>query len=670
MAENNGMEIEDTYRNVNGISFQMQSMESAYLGTTTVKPATRLFEEIVGIYHTDKTRYEAILKEAKAMIDKNESIVDSFSDYLSSRVSPSKLSEYFLYCRDMEKFCLEHHIILKPLLEITDIPTIKKALQAIEQNRVFRLEHKKTHTKIIAAGKSYLNFLKERTAETTAAAENALLVSNEPGITEKAISATALPKQKQEESDRYASILLDEFPDGLRQNVIHIKKFITRYTERYGSEPETDRDTLLVQLKAVGIVLDDRIYARKSDDARNGLIEKIWGDVQLAFENGASCVFTEMLFSRFSYELAQELNIFHKDAMVAALPENGNSSFYSADGMILKKGLNADYKTDVLRVLRASHTPLTYADLQNFLWYIPFDKIKQSLVGNPKLVNVDMETYFFAPNLPISTEEMERLIRAMNIEIEQRGFLVAQDLRKLLNSYCPSAAIDTADMKDYGLRNTLSYLLRDRFTFSGALITSHGMCMSISDAYHSFCRERESLSLSELKDFANSLGVVIYWSDILQEMVRISPTSLIRKDCVHFQVEATDELLELYCPGDYIPIGDVELFLQFPSTGVPWNTFVLESYVMQASRKFRMAQASISQSGVYGAIVRKNSPLQDYHDVIVDMLARTNGWNDEASALSLVVEKGYQERKRWSGFDKVIKETLLLREQINGKERG
>lgn len=47
MAVNNGVEIDDIFRNENGISFQMQSMESAYCGRTVTKPATQLFKEIV-----------------------------------------------------------------------------------------------------------------------------------------------------------------------------------------------------------------------------------------------------------------------------------------------------------------------------------------------------------------------------------------------------------------------------------------------------------------------------------------------------------------------------------------------------------------------------------------------------------------------------------------------
>ena len=54
MAVNNGMLIDDTYRNANGISFQMASMESAYVGRTILKPATKLFTETVAMLRNNR----------------------------------------------------------------------------------------------------------------------------------------------------------------------------------------------------------------------------------------------------------------------------------------------------------------------------------------------------------------------------------------------------------------------------------------------------------------------------------------------------------------------------------------------------------------------------------------------------------------------------------------
>ena len=68
MAFHRGMEVNEVYRNTNGISLQMKSMESAYLGYTVFKPATKLFADIAGLYHNSYDEYQKLLKEAKAMI--------------------------------------------------------------------------------------------------------------------------------------------------------------------------------------------------------------------------------------------------------------------------------------------------------------------------------------------------------------------------------------------------------------------------------------------------------------------------------------------------------------------------------------------------------------------------------------------------------------------------
>ena len=57
MAANRGLDIDDIYRNENGISFQMQSMDSAYQGKKIYVPATRLFEKVVFLYRNDTERY-------------------------------------------------------------------------------------------------------------------------------------------------------------------------------------------------------------------------------------------------------------------------------------------------------------------------------------------------------------------------------------------------------------------------------------------------------------------------------------------------------------------------------------------------------------------------------------------------------------------------------------
>lgn len=70
MAVHRGIEIDAVYRNTNGISFQMKSMESAYLGRTVFKPATRLFTGVASLYHDSHDEYQKLLKEARAKLKK------------------------------------------------------------------------------------------------------------------------------------------------------------------------------------------------------------------------------------------------------------------------------------------------------------------------------------------------------------------------------------------------------------------------------------------------------------------------------------------------------------------------------------------------------------------------------------------------------------------------
>lgn len=85
MARNQGANIDQTYRNESGISFQMHSIESAYYGKTIFKPATKLFIEVVRIYHEDQNEYQKLLKEARTMIEGEKAIVDDFMQYLAKK---------------------------------------------------------------------------------------------------------------------------------------------------------------------------------------------------------------------------------------------------------------------------------------------------------------------------------------------------------------------------------------------------------------------------------------------------------------------------------------------------------------------------------------------------------------------------------------------------------
>lgn len=67
-----GIEIDNVFRNENGISFQIQSMASAFEQTFKGQPASKLFNQIVELYHKDYSSYLSLLREAKKMCNNDE----------------------------------------------------------------------------------------------------------------------------------------------------------------------------------------------------------------------------------------------------------------------------------------------------------------------------------------------------------------------------------------------------------------------------------------------------------------------------------------------------------------------------------------------------------------------------------------------------------------------
>ena len=61
--------VSDGYRSVSGISYQMQSMDSAYNDKKDCVPVTKLFQETVNLYRNQNSRFQELLKEAKRMIE-------------------------------------------------------------------------------------------------------------------------------------------------------------------------------------------------------------------------------------------------------------------------------------------------------------------------------------------------------------------------------------------------------------------------------------------------------------------------------------------------------------------------------------------------------------------------------------------------------------------------
>ena len=79
-------------------------------------------------------------------------------------------------------------------------------------------------------------------------------------------------------------------------------------------------------------------------------------------------------------------------------------------------------------------------------------------------------------------------------------------------------------------------LLRDRFTFNGAIVSEKGHALTLREVWRDYCRNSDRLTLAALKELAAEVNSTIYWDDVFREMVRISENEFVNRKRIRFSV--------------------------------------------------------------------------------------------------------------------------------------
>lgn len=193
MAVNRGIEIDDIYRNENGISYQIQSMDSAYKGEKIYVPATKLFAETVELYRRDTERYFEILEEAKNMIAAKQNSKDAFLTWAASVFPTQRCKWIEANILKMEQLAVASKLISGSIFDVTDMATIEAVNRTAEKNKIFQIKNRKHLKNINNDFKAYMQYCLQLSklieqadtteapaAETSAKPMSAVVASMEP----------------------------------------------------------------------------------------------------------------------------------------------------------------------------------------------------------------------------------------------------------------------------------------------------------------------------------------------------------------------------------------------------------------------------------------------------------------------------------------------------------
>lgn len=624
------------------------------------------------------------------------SFQDQFKEWLLKKGTKHSYERVTQHLAQADEFCKKIKVLKRPLLETSDVAAVSKALQAVSRNKIFRFKVRKSYNDIISAINLYYAFLKElqdngkalpqkesanngsdvETLPTKSLHESATTgpENQEPTSTEAmpATSDTSNVDSIQDSTlqtgelsiseppQRWVHILREGFPDGYILDDF-LSQFQARalWQEYYGEVCPLEGTEIDEAIKPYGIIRDGRIFEK--NDAESQLISEICSVIEHALDE-YSVVYRSCIYEKYQRELSAQ-SIYTESVMTDQILSYAKGKFVKSYTTFIRPGKYGAVTEACRKVLRNQGGAMSVDEVAKVLWFVPRDVVYHSLSVDNACLNVGYSLWMLVEHFPLSADDAQIIGDALGEHFLSQSYIRTSDIRPLLQAKLPSIAENLSGLNDSALFNILEYYLRDRYSFSGSMISVKGTKLDLVTLFQRFAEEHESFSLAELDAYAKELNAPIYWESTFNGgAVRISKTEFVNSRLVSFNVEAVDRVLNDLCSGDYLSIQAVSsaMMMHLPPCGYRWNGYLLLCYIYGFSKQFRFLYNSLGKSGYYGAIVRKNClEIENYSDLLERVLTDDDTWSSEEDALALIVKNGYQARQRLNGIDKIVSKARL-----------
>lgn len=472
------------------------------------------------------------------------------------------------------------------------------------------------------------------------------------------------------EEDKLAQVLREKFPDGLRQQNLAMKQYKARYEEMFGEALLVQNAMLMEKLRDIGEVrVDGRIYA-KASGAEQGILEGIAKDLMRLLDESASSLYWSCIYEHYRNEFSG-LSIFTEDVMRSELMPLFSSDYVCGE-VISKRSETQSRGEEIRQLVTGSPVAISLTSIQEKIWYWPQNMVKKFLDGVPGIIKAK-DLYFYGPNVTLSDTEKQRLRDALLEDIAQKQFITNVRLREILEESCPGVAMDMSSLDDALLRKVLAMLYPADFIERAKGLFPAGHMKSGREQIQEYCHAHTKLSTSDIKWFAKQRGILgNICNYVMDEMVRVSPEKWIRRDHVHFQGEEAHIIQKIgqqMGGKTCMPLEEFTLFLSFPDIGIPWNSNVLESFLYKNDAilcPFSLVQANggVSDSGVYGAVIKKGYAIDSYDDVLIELLSRSSDWQTDEEALDFIVAHKLQVLRKLKQIGTIVKQAKRKRAQL------
>lgn len=695
-----GKNIDETYRNYNGMVWQYAYIKLAFnKGSYGTRRPTPLFVKMVELYDSDRCEFDKILEEAyrisgREKETKMQSFVDTkqFMDWLYTINTKKYTPERCVECVTMaSQYATSHGVTRESFWNITDYREFNKIRVRLSSNRIFKLTDPKLFHDFEVIGKFYSDYIRENCqrservkndvvsaiCETTVQQAEIELqntcvqnvvsasdfaneyddVSNNDNKEEVVHSRKRGKKTKEKIvcPQQLKDLLLEKFSYGLRVDSFIDMSRLRGYAEEMGISITESEEELKAQIIDAGILSESKVYF---------FTHKLYEDlVQMAeelFGVGHQVIYYEKLFEKNSDWLIEQ-NILSEVLLKDIFVKESQGFFVGRNFLVnsTERINEFDAVESELKRVWGDNAIHSYQELYDLLPYIPEEKIRQILSRSNQFVWSSLEHFAWIERVIISDNEKQTIVDYVNEKCDSVGFATISEV-----------PLEQIEEENYELSINAIYdavyniVLKDRFILKGRILTKDQSNTDIWELARSYCLGKDECLFTDLYNYVQSVNGTAYrpvaYKAAYDQMVRVAENKFVADKHVLFDVKKIDELLSTFVKGAFIAVKGVASFALFPDCNYAWNHYILESFCYRFSEKFRLELQNFNEKNV-GLIVRKDSELS-----YVDILAKTAA----GAGIELTIEQvgdylynnGYTTKSRMSLLSEVIERARRILE--------
>lgn len=643
-AINEGLVIDDTFRNLNGMMWQIGFVDCAFKNTGYGRHLPpKMFRSIVDLYKNDNVEFEKLYEQAVTRTINKDDLIEA-GEVLQTSMNKKKFVDWIkkksdvdysieLICSIFENcssYAVAHGILNAKIWDIDDELVAQSFFEKLERDRNFNVVHTEDAKLIKKMSSLYLDFLKNA-------------------------HATILKSESIEDNiEKVLSIVSNKYVYGYRLGSVIERMKLHECLLEADISFDGDDEALEQMLIENGYVSNGKVFIN-SDDQQ----EKIDYAVKAVFDSGVNVIYYDQFYEK-NIELMNEVYIASEESLKDILKKKYKELTYSKNFFTNQERITEDaaVSQEIIRVW-GSNTLVSVDEFENRLPFIPREKIKFYLSMSPLFVWVSEGVYTRVETIIVSELEKETIQRYVGDEIERKGYISLSDL--------PLGDIveENYELSEYAIfTGIFSKCLAHKYCLNGRIVTRKNAEFDATTLMKQYCSEQKNLTLDEaiskVEEFTGVGDRRVAYPVLYDVMVRVGDQQFVSDEQLHFDVDKIDQVIDQFVIDGFVSIKGVTTFALFPECGQPWNHYLLESYCYRFSYKYSY-RTNLFNGRNAGAIVDA-SINWNYQELMARAVARSSIKLEPNEVGRYLYESGYMARRKFSSLKEIAERAKILRE--------